>query len=197
MSELLTFKTPRQELEFKTRVHPDIRLLLVELGQWSRDFQLPAPCVTQLYRSRGEQVAIYVEYWSRLQRGYNAYVMLDDAGKARTIGEHDGALFPNHRVLEQARGLLGKDMRELTEMANQRPTLHEWDAACDLRTKHYSAKELANVKDWIAKRCAQKDAKGHAMWLVETNLHGSGPHVHVGRNDDKWIAKAKAALRTV
>lgn len=54
---------------------------------------------------------------------------------------------------------------------------HLLSCAADLRTHHYSAPELAAVEAWVRARCFG------SQWEVITQLHGTGPHIHLAYRD--------------
>ena len=55
----------RMALEWKTQIHPELRAVLTEFEFYSDSHDLPAPVITQLGRSRAEQVAIYANLWRK------------------------------------------------------------------------------------------------------------------------------------
>lgn len=178
---LVEFKNDRVATEFKTEIHPDIRLLIVELGQFSRDKRLPPPCGTQIYRSPDQNVQLYVDWWRGLQ------LKLLELNKVPALGHSTAipTLFGTDANFKLALSLAGLSTEQLEERARQRVTLHSWFAAIDLRQFHYTHFQKDMVWQWLLKRCDPKE------WERREDLHGTGPHFHVGRKDDVWIQKKK------
>lgn len=175
---MISFKTPIIEQQFKTTVNPDLRLVAVEFGQWSADNKLPTPVITDLGRSRAQNVKVYVDYWLDLQRK-GSFV-------ERTPAEQQQAarkkfLTPKE-WLQYERVLKGRTLEQLTRLAEARSTWHWWHSAIDWRTRHYApdTDHLARVSHWFHKRL------GAQGWELKEDRHGSGPHIHTGRVDPDW-----------
>lgn len=50
--------------------------------------------------------------------------------------------------------------------------------AIDLRTHHYTDPQLKLVETWFQQKCRPTHD-----WEVITELHGTGPHIHIGYRD--------------
>lgn len=158
--------------EFRTVIIPDLRQLLLSFVSYSAQAGLPRPVVTQLVRSRKQQVDYYVGHWLALQI---------------RLGRQDPTL--TGRDLADAKAIRGKTHAELVAMAEARFTWHWVAAASDLRTTaggHYTAAQLQRVVDWFRARCKAP------QW--ELLVHDvTGPHLHVARRDFGWRERFTAA----
>lgn len=182
---MLQFKTPEVGQQFKTVIHPDLRLLLVEFAHWSSTQGLRIPVVTCLRRSKTEQVALYVEHWLALQK---------KMAQMNALPQHSARwqdFFPNATEWRVAEHIQNHSEDHLRAQAQVKLTWHFYDCAADLRTvgdpKHpqYTPDQLKLVEAWFRKRCPL------GAWEVKTETHGSGPHIHVARCDDSWKLKTQ------
>jgi hypothetical protein len=184
---MILFKTKTIETEFKTIIHPDVRLMLVEFAQWSADRKLPQPFLTCLKRSRDEQVALYVGYWLALQGKLVQYESQPEAAHKWQ------GLFASPVELRLAQHIKNRTAAEFRDMAMRRETWHWYSCAADLRTvgdiqkPYYSRDQLASVEAWFKKRCPTYG--DNAEWELKTETHGTGPHIHVARRALDWKAK--------
>lgn len=186
---MLLFKTPTIELEFKSIIHPDLRLVLVEFAHWSSTQGLPGPVVTCLRRNKAEQVALYVEYWLALQK---------KMAQMNALPQHSARwqdFFSSATEWRVAEHIQNHSEDHLRAQAQVKLTWHFFDCAADLRTRHYATgptqlkpdatNQLAMVEAWFRKRCPL------GAWEVKTETHGTGPHAHIGRCDDAWKRKTQ------
>jgi hypothetical protein len=64
-----------------------------------------------------------------------------------------------------------------------KPNPHSWhlfDCAIDLDNTIYSLTQLAQVEMWLKARCQMP------KYELIFKLHGTGPHIHIGRRDFNW-----------
>jgi hypothetical protein len=183
---MLGFKNSSIDHEFKTVIHPDLRLVLVEFAQWCSTQGMKAPFITCLRRNKTEQVALYMEHWRQLQFKIR---------QLHALPQHSARwqdFFANATEWRLAEHIKHHTEEHLRAQANLRLTWHFYDCAADLRTvgpdprnPHYSPVQLKAVEAWFHKRCP------HGQWELKTETHGSGPHVHVARKDEDWKRKTQ------
>lgn len=177
------FKTTRIESEFKTLIHPKLRFLLVSFAHWSATRTLPDPVVTCLTRTLEENAKTYLDTWRSLR---DKYVFWSSIPKEQ---RPDGKVhFGTLAQFNLAMRLQGRTDEQLLLEARSRGTLHETDQAADLRTRHYSQAQLVEVEGWFRRECVRGE------WELKSDLHGSGPHIHIGVLDEGWRLKRLAQL---
>jgi hypothetical protein len=182
---LIRFKRPEMEGGW-LHVHPELKVLLRDFDTWSSAKGLPDPVVTDLIRTRAEQLAIYVPYWSKLQQALKPgpfHLRIDPEG--------DG----EYRALTASETALASDLAPMTgaqleARALAKFTWHMARTAADVRTNHYRQTEMKRVRLWFIERCPRPE------W--ELVFHDTaGPHVHVARRDREWRAKYAPVAATV
>lgn len=184
------------------QIHPDLRQLLDGLSKFSVESGLPVPLATDLIRSAKEQVEIYVAFWTKLLDSLTPgphYDRIDPEGDGtwrpltleektqRSTRARDVA---GRIAAEEKRQhkTLGPDERAqlqrlvLVEAAEKRFTWHWCRCAADLRSRHYTLAQLAQVAEWFSERCKKP------QW--EFLVHDvTAPHIHVARRDFGWREK--------
>jgi hypothetical protein len=63
---------------------------------------------------------------------------------------------------------------------------HLAGCAVDLRDKHYSPDERADVVSWLERRCTI------GPFELVTHTHGNATHLHLARRDFSWRKKEKS-----
>jgi hypothetical protein len=163
-------------------LHPDLRQLLTDFEGWSAKQGLPEPVVTDLVRQPSAQQTIYLRFFRKLQRA-----MEPGPEQGRIDPEGDGTFRPlTLSELKQAKELRGLPEAELVTRAMGRFSWHLVRCAADLRSRHYSPAQLAQVRRWFEERCQRP--------LYEFLVHDvTAPHLHVGRRDFAWRARVVLA----
>lgn len=142
--------------------HPDLILVFSEFEAFSFKRGLPEPVLTELVRWPEENAQTYLKVWREMMR------------KAR-VGEH-----LSDEDSELVAELIALTPTELEQRAKEKFTWHSIRCAGDLRTRIYSPVQLAHAVSWFQHRCQKP------MWELVTKLHGTGPHIHIGRRDFRW-----------
>lgn len=153
----------RMAKEFKDKIHPELRSLLLDFDAWSATEKLPAPVITMLGRTMEEERDIYLNYWGDLIVRLKA---------------DDRTLSPKLRAIAEDK--MKKTPAVIEAEALNLFSYHLCWCAADLRDRHYDKKtELPKVLKWLKERCM------YPMWLVlEHDV--TAPHIHVQRTDYSW-----------
>lgn len=157
----MKFKIPTMADDF-LRVHPDVQDLARLFESWSRDQGLPEPVVTDVIRTKSQQRAIYVPYAQELIADFEGGVPMQDNDRALAIKLMD----------------LNDD--GIAQWAEQRFSWHLVGCAVDLRSRDYTAPQLAAVLGWF-----RRMALPPTFEFLEHDV-GRGDHMHLGRRDFAW-----------
>jgi hypothetical protein len=154
------FKYPGMAAEL-SRAHPELRSLLLEFDAWSQREGLPEPVLTELLRSQKNQTAYYVKHWGEL------VTKLQDG---KWLSSRDRALAVEMSL---------KSVEDMERAASERFTWQYVLCAADLRTHHYSTRELVMAKSFFRERATLP------RWsFLEHDITAN--HLHVERRDMEW-----------
>jgi hypothetical protein len=161
----MKFKDPHLEREFKHALDDEVRHAVEALDTWSTENRIPEPVITQVLRSAEEQEDIYSRYAMALIAKWHTRRLAD----------------PKEKTL--ASQLADFSLPEIRHWARSRFSWHMVGCAVDLRSRHYTAGQLVQVMEFLAKRCGDGwELKAHDI---------TAPHVHVGRK----VAEKRSAVQ--
>lgn len=159
----LLFATKQMEEDFYLKLHPETRLVVVELDQ-----KMVRPMtITHVCRTNEDSERIYLEVIARLSKG----------GKLSTV---DLAQWEQLKDLSP----VGRKM-----WAQRRASWHKAWTSVDVGLAGWGPRELAVMTEYIHTRCPRP------AWEVITELHGTGPHLHLARRDYEWLKAFPGGLR--
>jgi hypothetical protein len=86
------------------------------------------------------------------------------------------------------------DFYALNKLPANENSWHLVDCAVDFRISQYTYEQLATAIRWFERELlGKKDTRtGGRLWEVVSKLHGTGPHIHIGRRDFRWRDEFKA-----
>jgi hypothetical protein len=165
MSQFLTFETKLLDTEFFMDLHPETRLVVVEL-QAELGEQLR---ITGVGRSDADSERIYSSIAARLM-----------ATDPKELGPIERA---------QREQLLDLSPVGVQQWCRLRPSWHKPFCAVDIGTAQMSSESFDRARLWLLRRCSKPD------WETVLEKHGTGPHIHLARRDFDWLADFPGSLR--
>jgi hypothetical protein len=151
----MIFKHPNIMGEYEKEIAPNLRAALEELDRWSILCRVPDLTVTCLLRTADSNADMYMSLYKRLQNG--AYA----------------ATAEQEEILAEIKGL---NEEQLIEKAKGRFSWHLAGRAADIRSSHYTKKQLNDV---VKKLHRIAFNFGYSLDEYELLVHDvTAPHIH-------------------
>ncbi len=150
----MNFKLASMVAQFQKELDPQVRLVVESLDTYSAENSIPGVWVTEVVRTPQEQEAIYLGYADRILYRVKAGHHLTDSDR--------------HLALELHR----LPREKLRDWARQKFSWHMVGQAVDLRSRHYTEKQMQHVMDFLTKRCPKP-----AWELLAHDV--TAEHVHI------------------